>query len=372
MQDRYDVIVVGGGPSGSLAAKTLSAAGAKVALIEKDFNRVKPCGGGTPSISFEEFNLPYDAITKKIDTISIVSPKGDRVDIPLAGGFLAIVERGRFDQSLRKQAEEAGADLINAEFLRINEWRRSVRIVVTEGSIEREISSDFLIAADGVNSRITRGIGLEPIPGVYTIQEDIDINGLEDSQRLHACEFWFGLSHAPAFYSWVFPKGDYIDIGTGSVNGRLLKDLIKNFKLRLKIKSKGDDMYKVYRLPLKWRTSLIKGRVIFTGDAAGLVMPLSYEGIYYALRSGRMAAQAIINGRHKDYERQWNKIFHKQFILMEKLKNYFFKDDSRAEKLVNLHKREDVQNASMKLWLEKDTGSSPLLNYISIFKKFLN
>lgn len=369
MSDRYDVIVVGGGPSGSIAAKTLAAAGMRVSLVEKDFKRVKPCGGVTPSKSFEEFNLPRKEIVKKVETILTVSPSGDRIAISLNSGYLAMIERGSFDCSLRKQAEKAGADLIEGEFLRMKGSERKICITIAERGRERDILSDFLIAADGVNSRITKAFGLKSVPGIYTIQEEVDLESAEDFQELQACEFWFGFSHAPNFYSWVFPKKDYVDIGTGSVHGRLLKDLMKIFKMRRKIYGSGKQ--RVYRLPLKQRDSLVRGNILFVGDAAGLVMPFSYEGIYYAMRSGKMAADAVIKGKPKDYEKQWKKNFHKQFKLMRRLKKYFLRNDRAAEQAINLLKRKEVQEASKRLWLEKDLSLPSFLSYIGLFRNFL-
>ena len=365
--DKYNVIVVGGGPSGSIAARTLAQAGVKVLLIDKDFRRVKPCGGATPSKSFEEFNLPLSAISREIKVVSVISPLGYRIDKPLNGGYFAMVQRGMFDRSLREQAQKAGGDLAEAEFLRIRQAGRKIHITVIENGRERNIAADFLIAADGVNSRTAGALGLKSLPGVYTLQEEVDMQAAEDFQRLTACEFWFAMSHAPNFYSWVFPKKDCIDIGTGSVDGKTLKVLMKNFKARRRISGEGRQI--VYRLPLKQRDSLIHGNVFFVGDAAGLVMPLSYEGIYYAMYSGRMAAEAIISGKPGDYEKQWNKKFRKQFKIMERLKKYFFKNDKRIEQMFYIHKRENVQEASMRFWLEKDTGISSFLSCLNFFKK---
>ncbi len=370
MADKYNAVVVGGGPSGSIAAKTLAAGGVKVLLVEKNFKRIKPCGGSTPSRSFEEFALPLNEIGRKIKSLAIISPAGLRIGVSLEKGYLAMVERGSFDRALRMQAVEAGADLAEAEFLSINERQKKICITVIEKGKERDISSDFLIAADGVNSRIGKAIGLESLPCIYTIQEEIDVRSAGDLGGLETCEFWFGSSHAPHSYSWIFPKKDYVDIGTGSINGKLLKDLMKNFKIRCRIN--GDGRQKVYRLPLKCRDSLVMKNILLVGDAAGLVMPLCYEGIYYAMRSGKMAAEAIIRDRPDDYEKQWNKIFRKQFKLMGKLGKYFLRSDISIEQMIRLHKRKQVQEAAIRIWFEKEMRPTGFLSYINFFRKFLN
>ncbi|MBI4697511.1 MAG: hypothetical protein HY758_00965, partial [Nitrospirae bacterium] len=184
------------------------------------------------------------------------------------------------------------------------------------------------------------------------------------------CEFWFGAAHAPHFYSWVFPKRDYVDLGTGSTNGKSLKDLMEKFKARRRVF--GNGRQKVYRLPLKWRDSLVTKNILFIGDAAGLVMPFSYEGIYYAMSSGKIAAEAVISGRPKDYEKKWRKKYLKQFQLMMGLKKYFLRNDTSMEYMVNLHKNKEVQDASIRLWYGKEFSPSVFLKYAAYFVKYLN
>ena len=366
----YDVAVIGGGPSGAVAARELAVSGAKVILIEKDVKRVKPCGGGTPYKTFQEFNLPQKEIVKKIETISTVSPSGERLDISLNGrGYVAMVERGLFDHALRRQAEDAGVEMVEAEFSSLKEAKEKICITIIEDGKERDIRSDFLIAADGVNSRVAGAAGLKPLPGVFTIREEVDLKAAEDFQHLNACEFWFSSTHAPGFYSWVFPKKDYVDIGTASVQGKRLRELMNNFKRRRGVH--GNGRQRVYRLPLKCRDKLVKNNILFVGDAAGLVMPLSYEGIYYAVRSGKMGAEAVIRGRPKEYEKEWNKKFRRQFKLMNALKKYFMRNDRTVEQMFVLHRRKEVQEASLKLWLEKDISPFGFLRYLNFFRRFL-
>ncbi|MBI4686231.1 MAG: geranylgeranyl reductase family protein [Nitrospirae bacterium] len=368
--NKYDAIIIGAGPAGSIAARTLAEAGVKVLLTEKDFKRVKPCGGGTPSTSFKDFNLPESEITKKIKTMSVISPSGKRIDVSIKDGYLAMVERGSFDNALRKEAVKKGAELMEAEFKRLEERDGKIFATVTNKGGERTITSDFLIASDGVNSRVATSMGLGSLPGVYTIQEEIQIKDAEKFDGLNACEFWFGLTHAPNFYSWVFPKKEYLDFGTGAIDGKTLGGLLNNFKMRYGVGHAARQI--VYRIPIRQRKSLVHRHILFAGDAGGLVMPMSYEGIYYAMRSGKMAAEAIIAGKPKAYEKEWNKKFLRQFNFMRRLQGYFLKNEKRIEKLVDLHKRTGAQDASLRLWLHKDVKVSSLLSYLGFFKHILS
>lgn len=365
------VVVAGGGPSGSIAAKNLAPSNINVYLVEKDVKRIKPCGGGIPSRAFEEFNLPVSATYREVKTISVISPKGLRVDMPLEGGPLLMVEREIFDRNLRDIAEKAGARLIEAEITSVEKRGRSLDITIIEDGKEKNLKADFLIAADGVNSRVVSALSLAHLPCLYTMMEQIEVSSLPIGTASNiCCEFWFGSSHAPGSYSWVFPKNDHISIGTGSTDGKALKGLIENFKRRIELNKTGTK--KVYRIPLKRREPLVYGNVLFVGDAAGLVMPLSYEGIYYAMKSGQMAAEAIIAGRPLLYEKAWKRKYAKRFYLMQRLKEHFLKNDENAEHFVELHRKKDIQKASMRLWLEKDLGTPGLLSYISFFRRFLH
>ncbi len=128
----------------------------------------------------------------------------------------------------------------------------------------------------------------------------------------------------------------------------------------------------VYRVPL-WKGDLYnKNMVIFAGDSAGQVLPLTYEGIYYAMRAGEFAAMAILEESVDNYRKKWQARFQKRFSLMAKLGNYFLKDDASAEKLVSLHRRPEIQKASLRLWLGKDSSRKGLASYIDLFGKFLS
>lgn len=356
------VLVVGGGPSGSTAARLLAENNVDNILLERNLFFIKPCGGGIPSTAFEELRIPKTAIKREVKSIKIVSPTDKSIDIELKGGSIAIVQRGEFDHMLREKAEEKGSLILNGEFTGFVHDRHFTVEAVING-VKSKIVTEYIIAADGVNSKARKIVIDDPSGYLYTASE------LIDRRATNICEFWFGSYHAPNFYSWIFPAANGTNLGTGALEPRLIKVYLDRFKIRRGILQKGQG--RVYRIPL-WEGNIYnKGRILFTGDAAGQVLPLAYEGIYYAMKSGEFAATAIIEQKVKNYKKLWEARFKTHFKLMGKLKNYFLKDDKSVEKLINLHRKPEVQEASMRLWLTKDKSKGSLLKYMKLFGKFL-
>lgn len=357
------VLVIGGGPAGATAARLLAENGRDVILLERNLSYVKPCGGGISISAFDELGIPKTLIKKEVKSIMFVSPKGERVDIGLRGCNLTIVERREFDHTLRKRAEEKGAKVIEGEFIRfINDKNYNAEANI--GGTKSEIISEYIIAADGVNSKVRTSLGIKPSRSFFTISEHIE--GINTD----FCEFWFGSSHAPYSYSWVFPAEGGASIGTGSFEQGKINTFLERFKKRKEILLEGKK--RVYRIPI-WKGDLYnKDKIMFIGDSAGQVMPLAYEGIYYAMKAGEFAAKAIIEEKVHNYKKMWRVRFEKRFILMNKLRNYFLKDDDSAERLVSLHRRPEIQEASLRLWISKDSSQEGLMSYMRLFRKSLS
>jgi geranylgeranyl diphosphate/geranylgeranyl-bacteriochlorophyllide a reductase len=357
------VLIVGGGPAGATAAKVLAAHKVEVILLERNLSFSKPCGGGLTLSAFDEFSLPKTLIEKEVRSIKLISPSGEDAVIGLGKSGIAIVQRKKFDAVLREKALEEGSRLIEGEFTAIA-GKQLYRIEALTGDEKSEITAEYIIAADGVNSQVRKVLGFGQTKSLFAISEYIP--GLQNE----VCEFWFGSAHAPGYYSWVFPAHEGIALGTGFTVSGELQNLFEKFKIRKGIKIEG--LRRIYRIPL-WKGDLYQsGRVLFAGDAAGQVLPLTYEGIYYAMKSGELAAQAILNGKANEYKQMWISRFQKKFLLMDKLRAYFLKNNTSAERLVALHKRPEIQQASLRLWLMKDSSEKSFFSYSGLFRKFLH
>ncbi|MDO8746166.1 MAG: FAD-dependent monooxygenase [Thermodesulfovibrionales bacterium] len=167
------------------------------------------------------------------------------------------------------------------------------------------------------------------------------------------------------------PEAEGISAGTGSSDPGELKGMLKAFLGR---RGMGADYTaaRMYKVPL-WSGELYnKDNILFIGDAAGQVMPLTYEGIYYAMKAGEFAAMAIIAGKPSDYKKLWRKRFNSRFMIMRKLCDYFLRDDNSDEKLISFYRRQEIQAATKRLWFEKSFDGRKLISFANFFRKVLN
>ena len=301
----FDVVVVGGGPAGATAANDLARAGLSVVMLDRA-GRIKPCGGAIPPRLIRDFDIPDEIIVARVNAARMISPQSKRVDMPIDGGYVGMVDREHFDEWLRKRASEAGAVRRTGTFERITRDEQGVatvqyRLPSASGKGDTiGIRTRLVIGADGANSGVARAEikDGDKVPYVFAYHEIVKSppgarNGDFDSKR---CDVYYQGHLSPDFYAWIFPHGETTSIGTGTAHkGFSLRGAVRDLR-----KQTGLDGYETVRregapIPLKPLKCWDNGKdVLVTGDAAGIVAPASGEGIYYAMYSGRLAAEAAM------------------------------------------------------------------------------
>jgi geranylgeranyl reductase family protein len=325
----YDLIVVGGGPGGSTAAREAAAAGARVLLLDRAaFPREKPCGGGVNLRAARL--LPFDLSPVVERTIT-----GVRFSLRLGGGFTRrypgtltyMTQRSRLDSFLVEQAVAAGAELREREPVRAVESNGRVTVRTRSGAY----AGSVLIGADGANGVTARHSGLAG-------RRDLAV-ALEGNIRPHGGvpAQWrdtlaLNLGGIPGGYGWLFPKEDHLNVGVGG-----WKYLAGSFRVHLDrltrhygYQPSAITDLRGHHLPVRRAGAPIaRGRVMLVGDAAGLIDPLSGEGIYAAIASGRIAAThalAALDGRVPDlrgYEREVDCELGPELVVSSHLQDVF-------------------------------------------------
>lgn len=303
---RYDVIVVGGGPAGSTAARECAAIGLSVLLLDKAaFPRDKPCGGGVTLRAARL--LPFDLA-------SVVERSINGLDLTFSGrgGFTRdadqplfyLTQRSRFDHFLVEQAVKTGATLRERAPLREIERDRSRVIVRTEGET---FEGRTLVAADGAHGETAKRAGLT-VPRWRILAMEGNIPSEERFPERWRNRVGIDLGHVPGGYCWLFPKGNHLNIGVGGLPsiGSALRHTFEEA-----VRAYGFDSKKLWGVraaPIPFRrpdTPLVDGRLLLVGDAAGLVDLLTGEGIFGAIWSGRAAAKQLalyLGGKAPDLE----------------------------------------------------------------------
>lgn len=291
----YDVIVAGAGPSGSTTALRLARLGARVLLLDRaEFPREKPCGGGVTARAFEQSPVDLSPVVEqRVHRVRFSFRLGRSFDYEYASTLVYMTQRRRLDAYLVEQAAAAGADFRDGLPLRGLELLPEGVEVRANGDVFR---ARALVGADGANGIVARTLGLSPVqdPPVALEANFPYASGSPPGewQEMLALE----LGSVAGGYGWSFPKADHFNVGCGgwrSEGGRL-RDHLAALKSHYGLAEAPTLNLRGHHLPTRRHgAAIVRGPVLLVGDAAGLVDPMSGEGIHSAFVSARLAAGAI-------------------------------------------------------------------------------
>ncbi len=381
MDEMFDVVVVGGGPSGATAAHLAARSGAKVMLLDKA-GRIKPCGGAVPPRLIRDYDIPGHLIVARIDAARIVSPTGRLAHMPVDGSYVGMVDREDFDEFLRKRAAEAGATRQTGTYThstRDDDGVLRLHYDLKDGTTA-SARAKLAIGADGALSKL----GKDHVPGahktklVFAYHEIVERPETADTYAADRCDVYYNARYSPDFYAWVFPHGDTASIGTGSAHkGFALRDAVAKLRSDAGLSGSKTIRKEGAPIPLKPLKRWDNGRdVLLAGDAAGIVAPASGEGIYYAMLGGELAAETaqeflrtgdarVLAHARKRFMRAHGMIFR----VLSIMQHFWYGSDARRERFVTMCKDKDVQRLTWAAYTEKKMVRSSPLAHIRIFFK---
>lgn len=302
MDERFDCIVVGAGPAGSMAAKIMAQNGVRVLLLEKhpEIGLPLSCAEGISFSGLERFVKPDpEWISARIERALLVSPSGEHVTVhhPQAG---FVLDRKLFDQRLARRAASSGASVKTgccAVSLLNHQEDGFCGVKVLEEGREKEYRAKAIVGADGVESLVGRWAGIDTSlrldqmdSSAQYLLSDVDV----ESDRM---EFYLGQDVAPGGYAWVFPKGkDSANAGLAIAPHRTTKkakELLDRFVQRRFTRLRTVEFHAGAIPSYDRKKPLVRDNILLVGDAGRLVDSLSGAGISNALLSGKIAGEVI-------------------------------------------------------------------------------
>ena len=385
--EQFDVVVIGGGPAGATAANDLARQGRSVLLLDRA-GRIKPCGGAIPPRLIKDFAIPDHLLVARATSARMISPSDQRVDIPINGGFVGMVDRDAFDGWLRERAEAGGAVRRTGTFEGIGRDADGMAVVsfreVLDDGAERttQVRARSIVGADGARSKVAKAAAVEGADRtryVFAYHEivrapDVKPAGYDGSR----CDVVYRGTLSPDFYGWVFPHGDTLSIGTGSADkGFSLRGAVTSLRAAAGLEGAETIRREGAPIPMKPLPRWDNGRdTVLAGDAAGVVAPASGEGIYYAMAGGRFAAESVeaflatgdvraLKTARKRFMRAHGKVF----WVLGMLQMFWYSSDKRRERFVSICRDPDVQQLTFDAYMNKELVRKKPMAHVRIFLK---
>ena len=385
------VAVVGAGPAGATAARTLARAGVPVKLIDRyPFPRNKPCGGGISFRVFRRFAYLAPELeripTHAVGRLYLEGPGGESTVVESGVPVALMIRRLDFDALLVSLAVEAGAELVTgADIVQASMDADGVVLHARDG---RRFDAPVVVAADGVHSVVARRLGLNP----GWPRRSVALDMMEETARtmlrdVDPSSLWVAYGYQPAGrraeraerdsadtglrggardarrvaegYAYVFPKRDHVNVGIGYVLShyreaidRAPYDLQREFVDELSARGvvtgtsvRGN--FTPFLIPVGGPLGQPgRGRVLLAGDAGGFVNAFTAEGIYYAMVSGDLAARAVLATADRSfgqlvrrYRRSWEQEIGGELRDSVLIQRYLFANRDRMARIIRNARR---------------------------------
>ena len=332
------VAVLGGGPAGAFAAERLATAGLDVVLLDEKLAWEKPCGGGLTYKAYSQYPFLIDNDTpKRIVTQTYLStPRTGAAKLELTKP-LVIYSRLELNQMLLRRAEGAGAQLEKTRVLEINRSGGGWSVRTRLGKMD----VDFCVVATGARNTL-REVGTQWSSGDTMVALGYFVPGEQAHIDL---EFFAGFEG----YIWIFPRNGHLSVGIcgKGESAQLLRVRLEKYMAEKDLSLAGATFYGHVLPSLQkpaWKTNRVSGKGwIAVGDAAGLVDPITGEGLYYAIRSADLAAGLILSGQTEAYRARLHSDFTGDLELASRLAKRLFLDSflcgSVPERMIQFMRR---------------------------------
>lgn len=316
---KWDVVVIGAAQAGCAAAWDLAAAGQRVLVLSRPAEQGKPCAGGVTAKALNRYRFSIAPVVREVvSTLWVGRFPSDSQALQAASPFCVMTERAELDAFCRQQAQEQGAHFAETRGIQsLHQNGSSITLTTREGDC---FQASALIAADGAHSPVRKLLGERRYAGAVAIEGCVPRDQLSRYPGMT-----LDFAAIKGGYGWLFPKGDHVNVGLyvwrqGIASpGREQLDRYSRQQL-------GASPLGVQGYPLgTWlpHARLCQGRILFAGDAAGSTEALLGEGIYGAVLSGQLAAQAILAGQLASYP-QWLAGWREEMATVEQLARLFY------------------------------------------------